>query len=98
MALFFFLLMLASAISAISAAPTPDYETMTQHIEDFVKEQLGGVDGSHDWFHIHRVRNLALTIGRKEIARGQPVDLHLVEISALLHDISDSKVNFTTII
>lgn len=75
-----------------------DDQDMTQQIVEFVKQQLGGVDGSHDWFHIQRVRNLALTIGRKELERGQAVDLHLVEVSALLHDVADSKVNFNKLL
>jgi hypothetical protein len=29
-------------------------------VEEYVKKELAGNDGSHDWFHIHRVRNLAL--------------------------------------
>ena len=52
----------------------------------FVKESLKGAEGGHDWFHIKRVRNLALHIGRKE-----KCDLFVVELAALLHDIADYK-------
>ncbi len=55
--------------------------------ETFVKEHLEG-DSGHDWWHIHRVRNVALTIGSEEQA-----DLFIVELAALLHDIADHKFN-----
>lgn len=43
-------------------------------------------DPGHDWFHVDRVRKLALYIAKKEKA-----DLFIVELSALLHDIADYK-------
>ncbi|SFR35421.1 uncharacterized protein SAMN04490243_0988 [Robiginitalea myxolifaciens] len=52
----------------------------------FVKEELKGAEGGHDWFHIERVfRNTLL------IARGEKVDLRIVSLAALLHDIADPK-------
>lgn len=53
--------------------------------EVFVKDRLEG-DSGHDWWHIHRVRNTALTIAKEEKA-----DLFVVELAALLHDIADHK-------
>mgnify|MGYP005857042441 CR=1 FL=1 len=53
----------------------------------FVKESLQGYDASHDWDHIERVWILAKTIAKSE----PNVDLELVELSALLHDILDWK-------
>ena len=52
----------------------------------FVKETLQGAEGGHDWFHIERVYNNA-----KLIAKGEDVDLYIVELGALLHDIADAK-------
>jgi uncharacterized protein len=52
----------------------------------FVKAQLAHAEGGHDWFHIERVYNNALLI-----AKGEACDLLVVELSALLHDIADSK-------
>lgn len=52
----------------------------------FVKETLKHAEGGHDWFHIYRVWNNA-----KKIARSEKADLFIVEMSALLHDIADSK-------
>lgn len=54
--------------------------------EDYVKSTLQGDSSGHDWWHIRRVRNLAMLIGREENA-----DLFVVELSALLHDIADQK-------
>ncbi|GAB5409496.1 MAG: HD domain-containing protein [Balneolaceae bacterium] len=53
--------------------------------EDFVKAKIEG-DAGHDWWHVHRVRNTALSIAIKEKA-----DLFIVELAALLHDIADHK-------
>jgi uncharacterized protein len=54
----------------------------------FVKSELKNAEGGHDWWHIERVRKIALTIAKTE-----PADPIIVEISALLHDIADSKFN-----
>ncbi len=53
---------------------------------DFVKEELKGAEGGHDWFHIHRVFKNAQLISKEE-----KVDLFVVSLGALLHDIADSK-------
>jgi len=61
----------------------------SQIIQDtitFVKETLQGAEGGHDWFHIERVYNNA-----KLIAKGENVDLFIVSLGALLHDIADAK-------
>lgn len=53
---------------------------------EFVVKTLKGAEGGHDWFHIERVYNNA-----KHIANYEDVDLFVVELGALLHDIADSK-------
>lgn len=53
--------------------------------EKFVKDNMKG-DPGHDWSHVNRVRNIAIYIGKKE-----KVDLFIVELAALLHDIADYK-------
>jgi len=53
---------------------------------EFVKETLKGAEGGHDWFHIQRVLRNA-----KLIAKGENVDLFIVSLGALLHDIADAK-------
>ncbi len=52
----------------------------------FVKQKLENAEGGHDWFHIERVYKNALLIANEE-----PCDLEVVKLSALLHDIADSK-------
>ncbi|HLA55882.1 MAG TPA: HD domain-containing protein, partial [Flavobacterium sp.] len=52
----------------------------------FVKQQLHGAEGGHDWFHIERVYKNALLI-----AKAEDCDLRVVQLGALLHDIADSK-------
>ena len=53
---------------------------------DFVKATLADAEGGHDWFHILRVWNNA-----KLIAKNEDVNLLIVELGALLHDIADAK-------
>ena len=63
--------------------------TDTQIIEKtmaFVKETLKGAEGGHDWFHVHRVFLNAQLLGKSE-----EVDLLVVQLAALLHDIADAK-------
>lgn len=52
----------------------------------FVKEELAGAEGGHDWWHIERVWKNA-----KAIAKEEDADILIVELSALLHDIADAK-------
>ncbi len=64
---------------------------MDQIIEStkkFVKDILEHDSSGHDWWHIHRVHNLARTLAEKEKA-----NLFIVEMAALLHDIADEKLN-----
>ena len=52
----------------------------------FVKTELANAEGGHDWFHIERVYKNALHIAKKE-----NVDILVVSLAALLHDIADPK-------
>ena len=52
----------------------------------FVQKELKNAEGGHDWFHIERVWKNA-----KLIAKSEKVNLEIVELGALLHDIADSK-------
>ncbi len=52
----------------------------------FVKSTLQDAEGGHDWFHIERVWKNA-----KHISKNENVDLFIVELGALLHDIADAK-------
>jgi uncharacterized protein len=55
--------------------------------ERFVKECLSGYDCGHDWWHITRVRDMAVHIQNAEVKGNRDV----IEMAALLHDIGDSK-------
>ena len=57
-----------------------------QKTKDFVKYQLTNAEGGHDWFHIERVYKNSLAIAKYE-----NVDMMVVALGALLHDIADSK-------
>lgn len=52
----------------------------------FVKEILHNAEGGHDWFHIQRVFNNTMLIAKEE-----KVDILVVSLGALLHDIADAK-------
>ncbi|SHM95145.1 HD domain-containing protein [Polaribacter sp. KT 15] len=52
----------------------------------FVKEELKNAEGGHDWFHIERVFKNAILISKEE-----NVDVFVVSLAALLHDIADPK-------
>ncbi|RUT78907.1 HD domain-containing protein [Ancylomarina longa] len=53
---------------------------------EFVKQTLTNAEGGHDWWHIYRVWKLS-----GELAKKENIDLFVVELGALLHDIADSK-------
>lgn len=63
-----------------------EQKIVIQKTIDFVKEVLSDAEGGHDWWHIFRVWNLS-----KNIAQTEKVDIFIVELGALLHDIADSK-------
>ncbi len=63
-------------------------DDILKRTECYVRKELEGEGTGHDWWHIHRVRNTALSIAKEEKA-----DLFIVELPALLHDIADHKFN-----
>lgn len=54
---------------------------------NFVHKTLKGDATGHDWYHIERVWKMAKYIAQKE----KNVDLFVIELAALLHDIADWK-------
>ncbi|UUV18924.1 HD domain-containing protein [Fusobacteria bacterium ZRK30] len=64
--------------------------------KEFVKMKLEGEGSGHDWWHIVRVFNNALDIAKKEkpLYEGN-IDIFVVELGALLHDIADHKFGYT---
>lgn len=57
----------------------------------FVKHSLQKAESAHDFSHIQRVHDLSLTLANAEIQSGNQVDLTVVQLGALLHDIADHK-------
>lgn len=64
-------------------------DSLIQNTQQFVRETLRFAEGGHDWQHILRVWKLAKHIAEKEGS----VEMQIVELGALLHDIADSKFN-----
>lgn len=54
----------------------------------YVKHELQNAEGGHDWFHIERVWRNSVAIAKHE-----EVNMLVVQLGALLHDIADSKFN-----
>lgn len=52
----------------------------------YVKSLLEGEGTGHDWWHTHRVNQMAKFIALKENA-----EMHIVALAALLHDVGDWK-------
>ena len=63
-------------------------EDLIESTIKFVKDELANAEGGHDWWHIYRVWQTS-----KHIAQQEKVDIFIVELGALLHDIADSKFN-----
>lgn len=64
---------------------------MSQLVEIIIKKvkaQFANDTTGHDWFHIERVFNMAVFLQSNEGG-----DLEIVQLAALLHDISDHKMN-----
>ncbi|SEI31603.1 YALIA101S01e27270g1_1 [Yarrowia lipolytica] len=59
-------------------------------IHSRVAIHMAQFDPSHDMNHVDRVVRLAKVLGRK-VAQSQTVDLQVVEVAALLHDVNDHK-------
>lgn len=65
---------------------TSKQKKIINRTEEYVKKTLLGEGSGHDWWHIKRVQQLAITIAKKEKA-----DMFIVRLGALLHDIADWK-------
>jgi uncharacterized protein len=65
-----------------------DREEVVRRTAEHVRRALEGEPSGHDWWHVYRVWKSALAI-----AQGEPADRFVVELAALLHDLSDRKLN-----
>jgi len=64
-----------------------DHRAVLQKTESFAREHHHGEASGHDWWHIDRVRTLALKLQETEGG-----DRFVIELAALLHDIADYKL------
>lgn len=55
--------------------------------EDFIKQHFAADSSGHDWWHIYRVKNMAIRLANKEGGK-----LFIIEMAALLHDLDDWKL------
>lgn len=62
------------------------HQQLIENTIAFAKKELENAEGGHDWFHVERVYKNALLISKTE-----EVDILIVSLGALLHDIADSK-------
>ncbi len=60
-----------------------------EKVTDYLKPKFSDDASGHDWHHLERVRRLSLYIAKQEGL----TDLHSIELAALLHDVSDEKLN-----
>ena len=65
-------------------------EKVVKMTKEFVRNKLEGEGSGHDWWHIHRVYNIAVNLAKNE--KENP-NLIVIELGALLHDIADWKFN-----
>jgi uncharacterized protein len=63
-----------------------DKEQIIDKTAEYIKERFAGEGSGHDWWHVYRVWKNAIHIGKYE-----KVDLFVVELAALLHDVADWK-------
>ena len=59
-------------------------QIITERVKSFFANEASG----HDWWHTHRVRQMALYLALHEGA-----DPNICELAALLHDVADWKFN-----
>lgn len=64
-----------------------DKQKIIQETAEFIWGEFAMEGSGHDWFHIDRVRRLALRLGQMEGS-----DPFVTEMAALLHDLDDWKV------
>jgi len=63
-------------------------EAILKQTKEYIKNKLSSEGSGHDWWHVYRVWKNAIHIGKHE-----DVNLFIVQLAALLHDISDWKFN-----
>jgi uncharacterized protein len=65
--------------------------SIIERTREYVEEKFRGDSSGHDWWHIYRVWKMAQHIANNE----DGVDIQVVELAALMHDLGDWKLNTT---
>lgn len=63
-----------------------NHDLIIAQTAEFVKNKMQSESTGHDWLHVYRVWSNSVKIGQKE-----QVDMFVVQLGALLHDIADWK-------
>lgn len=63
-----------------------NYKEIVDTTIKYVKKELQEAEGGHDWWHIERVWK-----NSKLIAQNEQLNIFIVELAALMHDIADAK-------
>lgn len=74
--------------ASISLNLPEDRLHMLDAVRNSMQKQFSQEEAHHDWYHIERVLNLSLYLQQQEGG-----DLEIIALTALLHDISDYKLN-----
>ncbi|WP_341177842.1 HD domain-containing protein [Paenibacillus sp. FSL K6-1230] len=75
-------------VITMSLEQSEDKTELLEQAEQYVKEQLQYDSSGHDWWHIYRVRKMAVALAKQEGA-----NVTICELAALLHDVADAKLN-----
>jgi uncharacterized protein len=67
-----------------------DKEKIIEKTIELVKNKLEGEGSGHDFWHVYRVYKISVSLSMEE---KEEVDLYIVKLGALLHDIADWKFN-----
>ena len=65
---------------------------MVEKAKAFVEKYMRGDSSGHDYFHTLRVLHVAETIAREE-GKHKEMDMEMVQLIALLHDVDDRKLS-----
>lgn len=84
---------LNQTINPTETAPNIDYLTPPERfvittLEQKLQEEFGEEATGHDWLHLDRVRNTAVSLSKKTPG----ANIFIVEVAALLHDFKDPKI------
>lgn len=68
--------------------PAAIQESIIIAAEQFAKSELEHDSTGHDWWHVHRVVQMA-----RRLAANEGADAFICAVAALLHDVADEKLN-----